>query len=496
MSQPAPARVNMPFGGYYKRKTAAHDPELTGTDPGTPMGEYMRRFWQPVCLSEELGQLPKAIRILGEDLVAFRDRSGRIGVLDRHCSHRGASLEFGIISDQGIRCCYHGWLYDVDGTVLETPCEPAESKLKSTVCHAAYPAFERDGLVFAYMGPPEVKPPFPEYDSYVRPAGTKLVPFSNIYPCNWLQVFENIMDHMHTAVLHNKMTVAGVDDATAAGVSLEGFGDMPVMQWEPTRGGAGMVFIAGRRLPDDKIWVRITEMAFPNYLQIGSLVPSAARERHSATALTRWHVPVDDTHMIIFGWRHFDDIIDPDHAGAAEGCGVDRIDFLVGQTGNRSYEEGQRAPGDWEALVSQGPIAVHALEHPGKSDLGVYMCRKLLRDAVRRLAPATGDEAASSRAPATDTLPMYAQDSVLRMPARPGQDNRQLILRVGKQVLEITKEADVLPGAARDAHLRRRLDELDGVAHTGAPPYEPAVRTQDRPHAAAHAAVPGSRVTV
>ena len=109
MSPSATTRINMPFGGYYKRKTAAHDPELTGTDAGTPMGEFMRRFWQPVCLSQELGQLPKAIRILGEDLVAFRDQSGRIGVLDRHCSHRGASLEFGIVVKEGIRCCYHGW---------------------------------------------------------------------------------------------------------------------------------------------------------------------------------------------------------------------------------------------------------------------------------------------------------------------------------------------------------------------------------------------------
>lgn len=465
MSQTASARISMPFGGYYKRKVAPHDPELTSTDAGTPMGEYMRRFWQPVCLSQELGQLPKAIRILGEDLVAFRDLSGRIGVLDRHCSHRGASLEYGIITQEGIRCCYHGWHYDLDGTVLETPCEPVESKLKTTVCHAAYPAMERNGLVFAYMGPPEAKPPFPEYDSHTLPADNELVPFSNVYPCNWLQVFENIMDHMHTAVLHNKMTVADVDEATAAGVSLEGFGDMPVMQWEPTRGNSGMVFVAGRRLPDDKIWVRITEMAFPNYLQIGSLVPSAARERHSTTALTRWHVPVDDTHMIIFGWRHFNEVIDPDHAGSKEDCGVDSIDFLVGQSGNRSYEEGQRAPGDWEALVSQGPIATHALEHPGKSDIGVYMCRKLLRDAVRKLAPAVGEEVATAQGANADTLPMYSQDSVLHIPARADTDDRQLILKVGKQVLEIMKEADAYPPAQRDAHVRRRLDELDGVAH-------------------------------
>ena len=207
-------------------------------------------------------------------------------------------------------------------------------------------------------------------------------------------------------------------------------------------------------------------------------------------------MPVDDTHMIIFGWRHFDDVIDPDHAGSPQDCGVDRIDFLVGQSGNRSYEEGQRAPGDWEALVSQGPIAVHALEHPGKSDIGVYMCRKLLRDAVRRLAPATGDEAASSRAAATDTLPMYSQDTVLNIPVHPGQDDRQLILKTGKQVLEITKEADAYPATERDAHVRRRLDELDGVVHTGSPPYRPVVATPDRDRPSAQPVPRGSRATV
>ena len=107
--------TKQPYAGYFKRddRASSIDPELTHTGPQTPMGEYMRRFWQPVCLSEELTEVPKAVRILSEDLVAFRDRSGRVGLLDRHCSHRGASLEYGIIQQQGIRCCYHGWQYDL-----------------------------------------------------------------------------------------------------------------------------------------------------------------------------------------------------------------------------------------------------------------------------------------------------------------------------------------------------------------------------------------------
>lgn len=449
------------FSGYHRRDVPAPDLELTSTHPGTPMGEYMRRFWQPVCLSEELKDLPKAIQIMGEELVAFRAKNGSIGVMHRHCAHRGASLEYGIVSDNGIRCCYHGWHYSVDGTLQDAPCEHDATRLKATVCQGAYPAFERNGLVFAYMGPPEHKPPFPEFDSYTFPADNKLVPFSNIYPCNWLQVFENIMDHMHTAVLHNKMVAEGVDSDTAAGLSLEGFGDMPIMQWEATRSGNGCVFVAGRRLPEDKIWIRITEMVFPNFLQIGSLMPTAARERHGTSGCTRWNVPVDDTHMIMFGFRHFNSTVDPDGLGSEDDCGYDKIDFLDGQTGNRSYEEGQRAPGDWEAIVSQRPIAVHSLEHPGSSDVGVYLCRRLLREVVR--GKTQPDPLYEELVRTGRTLPLYSQDSILRVRELPRADDRKQILALGKKVLEIMRSADGCANAAeRDAHVRRELDRLDG----------------------------------
>ncbi|HVZ46898.1 MAG TPA: Rieske 2Fe-2S domain-containing protein [Ramlibacter sp.] len=449
------------FSGYHRRDVPAPDSELTSTNPGTPMGEYMRRYWQPVCLSEELKDLPKAIRILGEDLVAFRAKNGSIGVMHLHCAHRGASLEYGIVSENGIRCCYHGWHYAVDGTLQDAPCEHDATRLKDTVCQGAYPAFERNGLVFAYMGPPEQKPPFPEFDSYTFPADTKLVAFSNMYPCNWLQVYENIMDHMHTAVLHNKMVAEGVDSDVAAGVSLEGFGDMPIMQWEATRGGNGCVFVAGRRLPENTVWVRMTEMIFPNYLQIGSLLPTAARERHGNSGCTRWSVPVDDHNMIIFGFRHFNSTVDPDGLGDESECGYDKIDFLEGQVGNRSYEEGQRAPGDWEAIVSQRRIAVHSLEHPGGSDVGVYLCRRLLREAVRgKTAP---DALYEQLAAQGRTLPLYSQDSVLRVPELPRAEDRKQILALGKKVLEIMRAADdCATPAERDAYVRRELDRIDG----------------------------------
>ena len=160
------AFLNTPYGGYLNNRVPPEDEELTHVGPGTPGGEWFRRFWQPVAVAEDLKDLPVAIRILGEDLVIFRDRSGRIGLLELHCSHRGTSLEFAQIQERGIRCCYHAWCYAVDGKILDTPGEPADSTLKERLYHDAYPTLEHKGLVFAYMGPPDQRPAFPHYDTY------------------------------------------------------------------------------------------------------------------------------------------------------------------------------------------------------------------------------------------------------------------------------------------------------------------------------------------
>ena len=113
--------LNTRYGGYFHREVPDEDAELTHVGPATPCGEYMRRFWQPVCFSSELSDLPRRVKILGEELVAFRNARGAVGLLELHCPHRGTSLEFGLVGEEGIRCCYHGWLFDVDGTILETP---------------------------------------------------------------------------------------------------------------------------------------------------------------------------------------------------------------------------------------------------------------------------------------------------------------------------------------------------------------------------------------
>ena len=290
------------YQGYFRRDVPGEDPELTRVGPGTPMGEYLRRFWQPVSLSQDLTDLPKAIRIMGEDLVAFRDRSGQVGVLHRHCSHRGTSLEYGIVSEQGLRCCYHGWLFDVDGTILETPGEPPGSKLKDSIRHGAYPAHEEGGLLFAYMGPPELRPDFPVYDGYDL-WDNRIKSYEITYPCNWLQVTDNYLDPVHSMFLHSSY----------ASVQLtESFLIRPYCQYFETPSGTSITHNTTRRTSDELVWIRINHVMTPNMGDSGTpyelgLEPVLFRR----TYFTRWTVPVDDTNSIMFGWRHLNDFVDP-----------------------------------------------------------------------------------------------------------------------------------------------------------------------------------------
>src|SRR5688500_17309411 len=192
---------NQPYSGYQNHPPQGDDPLLTRVGPGTPGGEYLRRYWHPFMLASELADLPVALKLLGEDLVVFRDKSGRLGLLHKHCAHRGASLEFGIIADRGIRCCYHGWHFDVDGTILDTPAEPPTSRIKHNFCQGAYHVREEHGLLFAYMGPPESVPDFPYYDTFSDTSST-VAPFKLPLPCNWVQIVENAADPIHNAFLH------------------------------------------------------------------------------------------------------------------------------------------------------------------------------------------------------------------------------------------------------------------------------------------------------
>jgi phenylpropionate dioxygenase-like ring-hydroxylating dioxygenase large terminal subunit len=165
------------YQGWNRVPSTEDNRELTRTGRGTPAGDYLRRFWQPVALVSDVVDLPVPLKIMGEKLVLFRDGSGRLGLVHRHCSHRGASLEYGIITERGIRCSYHGFQYDIDGTLIDTPSLPANNKIKGRLCQGAYPTIEYAGLVFAYMGPPEHVPPFPVYDAFTAPADNEMAPY-------------------------------------------------------------------------------------------------------------------------------------------------------------------------------------------------------------------------------------------------------------------------------------------------------------------------------
>ncbi len=413
------AFLKMRYGGYFHREIPDEDAELTHVGPGTPGGEYLRRFWQPVCFSDELGELPYRVRMLGEDLVTFRDKRGAAGLLELHCPHRGTSLEFGLVGERGIRCCYHGWVFGADGAILETPGEPADSTLKNRLYHGAYPVHEYGGIVFAYMGPPEERPPFPVYDTFVRP-GYRMIPGRKyVYPCNWLQIMENTMDPVHTAFLHTIVSGA---------VFTEEFGVLPELEFVETP--IGMIYIGTRRVGDN-VWARMVEAVLPNLQQVAPIWETGRSEqRFSGPMMSRWNVPLDDSHTMLIEFRHV-----CEEEGVTPLWWADRGIMLPGQLAAESYEEGQLHPGDFEAQVSQRPIAVHGLEHLAESDRGISMFRNQIRRGQR--AVKTGNDPAGLRREADAVIPTYCNNTVLRQPANgdTGAD-KQLMRRIGRELAQ------------------------------------------------------------
>ena len=413
------------FQGYSRARDVKENVELTHVGPGTPCGEYLRRFWQPVVMSSELGALPLNVRVLGEDLVLFRTRKGETGLVERHCSHRGASLEYGITTEEGIRCCYHGWHYAVDGTILETPNDPA-SRIGGQVYHSAYPTHEYEGIVFAYMGPPEAVPDFPILDTYLA-ADNDMMPFSLSYPCNWLQIQENSQDPTHSCFLHTR--ISGVQFG-------ESWGELPELDYVKTP--IGMINVNVRRWKD-KIWVRTTEDILPNMSQAGALWLTADEEEcFLRVAMTEWARPVDDTNTKVIGWRHFNDRVDPGMGDRTQ-VGSEMIDF-IGQTEiERSYQERQRVPGDFEAIVSQRPIAIHGLENLNLADRGVTMLRGLIRRGIR--AVKAGKKYTSMPRRGGAVIPTYTQDTVITFPREDG-DDRKRMRDVGHRVAKVVLDSD------------------------------------------------------
>jgi nitrite reductase/ring-hydroxylating ferredoxin subunit len=304
--------------------------------------------------------------------VVFRDRSNNIGLLQRHCAHRGTSLEFGIPAERGIRCCYHGWQYDIDGTILDTPAEPAGSRIKENFRQGAYPVAEMHGLLFAYMGPPQARPGLPVYDSYSHPADTQIAPFRMSLPCNWLQIVENAADPMHNAFLHAIMSSTGQFSSA--------FKVLPVLDYPQTP--LGFLAMATRRI-GERVFIRSSDIILPNVGQFPSGGNTAEQEECvTRPGITRWVVPVDNQNSFYIGFGYVNSYNSRQRPLTLDSFGVGKMPVL-GQTADRPYEERQREPGDYDAVVSQGPIANRGNEHLATSDRGVALLRRMLTQAIK-----------------------------------------------------------------------------------------------------------------
>ena len=451
-----------PFSGYHYRTTQADDPLLTHVGPGTPGGEYLRRYWHPFMLASELEELPVAVKLLGEDLVVFRDKSRRLGLLHRHCAHRGASLEFGIIAERGIRCCYHGWHFDVDGTILDTPAEPESSRIKANFCQGAYHVREEHGLIFAYMGPPEAVRDFPRYDTFAF-ADSVVAPFKLPVPCNWLQIVENAADPIHNAFLHAIVSRQQFSPAFKVLPALD-FIDTPL----------GFLSMATRRV-GDFVFLRAGELIMPNVAQFPAGTNTVQKESVLAhPMLTRWAVPLDDHHSLYIGTAHLNEYSNP-RSHDPDDYGVEKLAF-IGQTGDRPYPERQAEPGDYDAMVSPGPIVNRKAEHLGTTDRGVVLIRRMLANAIA--ARREGRIPEIPRLPqGGKPVPTFAHEVVLRLPDARALADRQSLGEFGDRAAKVIIELDYLPPEQRDEAARTRIIEiLNECCGTTAPDKKTAVQ--------------------
>ncbi|HEV8724960.1 MAG TPA: Rieske 2Fe-2S domain-containing protein [Candidatus Binatia bacterium] len=361
---------------------------LTRVGASTPMGELMRRYWIPALLSEEIPAPdcpPVRVRLLGEDLVAFRDSQGRVGLLGEHCAHRGASLFFGRNEECGLRCVYHGWKYDVDGNVLDTPAEPADSDFKKKLRHVAYPCKEVASMIFTYMGPAEKQPLIPRYEWFTL-AEEQVCPVKSYLECNYLQGIEGDFDSSHTSFLHNN------NIKNAERLKRDG---APILDAEDT--SYGMRAISIRTVGTDKIYVRASPYMMPSFSIVPG-PPTAKFEEDDIRGFRFW-VPIDDqtTWLYILNMRKRP-FTDEERKSLRSWIGADyrRIrnlgnNYLQNREvqGTASYtgiEAFNPAEQDGCATESMGAIWDRSKEHLGYSDKTIIALRKMLLRAVSDVA--------------------------------------------------------------------------------------------------------------
>ncbi len=348
--------------------------KLTQVGPGTPGGELLRRYWHPIAGSAELDERPtKRVRLLGEDLVLYRDRSGKPGLIAEACPHRRISMYYGIPEPDGIRCPYHGWAFDHDGNCTEQPAEPVDSTFKDRVQTPSYPVQEMGGLFFAYLGPAPA-PILPRYDLFVCDDAVRQVGFT-VIPCNWVQAMENSLDATHVEWLHGYYT--NFLNERAAAATGEPFCPRPHRHHVRIgfdRFEHGMI---KRRIEEggseeDDDWKIGHPVVFPCILKTGAVAASSFQIR----------VPMDDTHTLHLLYR----VYRPGVAVPREVQEKVTVHQLPWQEENGDAIVDFTLAQDMMAWVTQGEIANRPLEKLGASDTGIIMFRQMLEEQIDQVA--------------------------------------------------------------------------------------------------------------
>src|SRR5438874_4433470 len=390
--------------------------------PGTPMGAVLRAYWLPTVLSEELQAdgAPLRVRLLGEDLIAFRDSSGRVGLIQNHCPHRGASLFFGRNEEGGLRCVYHGWKFSVDGRCVDMPNEPAESDFSGKVRAVAYPTRERNGVVWAYLGPRHAVPELPALEWNLVPSHQRYIT-KRVEECNWAQAVEGGIDPSHSGFLHAPLHV---DPSTLSTRDRYRLDKRPHFELLETPYG---LRIGARRVAEaDRFYWSVTHFMMPFYNAFNS---GSGEESQPSVNGFAW-VPMDDTTTMVwcFTWnpqRRLRDDEQGDHPRVRAGVHLTpsgRVPATSAPGGawrpianraneyllDRAVQRTQRffgvpgiSPQDAAVQESMGHIADRSIEHLGSSDSAVIRVRRLWLTAIESSVPLGVDTPRSYRVRAT-----------------------------------------------------------------------------------------------
>lgn len=364
---------------------------LTRIGPGTVMGDFIRSYWTPVLLCSEIPEkdgAPVPVRVLGEDLVAFRDSDGKVGLLEEHCPHRLASLVLAVNEEGGLRCLYHGWKYAVDGSCVDIPTEPPGSSLCTRVKAKAYPVREAGGMVWAYIGKPELEPAFPRFEWLSLPA-PQCAAFKIMGDCNYAQLVEGAIDTAHAGILHRRGSWSGKVQGQIWESNFQA-------KLEVDYTAYGFRYAGIRKLADDHSNVRVTAVVFPNI----TLIPSEGGISKTRRLVNAF-VPRDDETTWVFQFV-FDRELPVDVAYRIEegGLWVDENFRKLSNRGNwykqdrRAMKEGPMSGirgilvQDHAVGETQGRILDRSKEFLGTSDLAVTAWRRQLIKAARALRDA------------------------------------------------------------------------------------------------------------